>query len=246
MQKKKWISIILITMIVQASVICGTDKLNESRPKTWLGEPFQSVEEASKRLMQKNEVRALQNQEGIVTDIFIKGRNIAVDSIKVGDPIEKVLKVYPEEWIEVYPNYVLILKGKEKLFGVASEYIVYGVQEHKVQEIQMGYTTYFRNITLPQSNEEAERLLQGEWISEHNIHMKFDNGHLENNLLRDLYDYQQYKVISPNKLLISRLKDGKVEKVYLRFFIGKDTLYLFDINELGIPIRETVEQFKLR
>ncbi|MGL4737498.1 MAG: hypothetical protein ACRCW2_08630 [Cellulosilyticaceae bacterium] len=246
MQKKKWICGVLIAIVVQAYIILGTDQLSESRPKDWLGESFKHVEEASKKLLSKKEIKVIQNQEGIVTDVFLRGTNIAIDSIRVGDPMEKILKVYPSDWVETYPNYVLILKGKEKLFGVASDYIIYRIKNNKVEEIQIGYTTYFENVMLPKSNEEAELLLQGEWLSEHNTHMKFDNGHLENNLLKDLYDYQQYKVISPNKLLISRSKDGKVEKIYLRFFVGNETLYLFDVNELGIPIRETVEEFKLR
>lgn len=246
MQKKKWVGMIVIIVAIHTCMLFGKDKLNDAIPKDWLGASVQSVEDVAKKVLSTGKIKVVQNKEGIITDVFIRGTDAAIDSIRVGDSLEKVLKVYPKEWIESYPSYILVLKGRERLFGVASDYIIYRIKDQKVEEIQLGYTNYFEEMGLPKSNEEADKLLQGEWVSEHNTQMKFEKGNLEDSLLRDLYDYQQYRVIAPNKLLIMRSKDGHVEKVYLRFLVDEDTLYIFDTNELGIPIRETVERFTHR
>lgn len=241
-----YLIIIVVVLGISAGLIIGKEKVIGLNPKSWVGEHLSELSNEVHKYISQNEIVLSSTPEGIITDIFIRTAQVSVDSIKVGDEAHKILQVYPKEWITSFPNYILVLKGKESSFGVATEYIIYLVQDKKVKEIQLGYTTNFLNKKLPSSNEKAEQLLQGTWISEQDKIITFKDGVLEDSLLKDLYEYQTYRVMAPNKLLISRIKDGKIEKINLRFFVEENTLYLFDINKLGIPIIETIEKFEIR
>ncbi|MBU3810531.1 MAG: hypothetical protein H9893_02595, partial [Candidatus Niameybacter stercoravium] len=59
----------------------------------------------------------------------------------------------------------------------------------------------------------------------------------------ELWDQQAYKVIAPNRLMLSRQKEEQSEKLTLNFWLDKSTLYLFTINEKGMPIEESIEVF---
>ena len=241
-----YLMLVLVVIGISMGILIGREKPIELQAESWLGKERLAVEEDIDTYIQKNQLKLMTNTNGYVTDILIRSPHLAINNIRVGDDAHKILKIYPEEWINSFPGYILVLKGKENLFGVAGEYVIYLIKDAKIEEIQLGYTTTFVMNELPDSNESALNNLQGTWISEHNKVLTFNGGFIEDNLLDDLYEHQAYTIVAPNKMLITRLKEEKIEKVALRFYINKDKLYLFDINQLGIPIASTIETFVMK
>lgn len=183
-------------------------------------------------------------EDNQVIEILINRRGFAVDSIQIGDSIDRVYEIYPADWISTRKHTIQILYGKENHYGVATDYIIYTIsKDRQVQSILFGKTTPFLKYDLAESNQVTKELLQGEWISKTGHKLTFDLYTHRDNYLDALWDKQGYIILSPNSLIIYRQQDNRSEKVKLYFWIVDKKLYLFTINEEGKPIKESIEVF---
>lgn len=183
-------------------------------------------------------------EDNQVIEILINRRGFAVDSIQIGDSIDRIYEIYPVDWISTRKHTIQILYGKENHYGVATDYIIYTIgKDRQVQSILFGKTAPFLKYGLVESNQVAKELIQGEWISKIGHKLTFDSYTHRDNYLDSLWDKQGYIILSPNSLIIYRQQDNRSEKVKLYFWIVDKKLYLFTINEGGKPIKESIEVF---
>lgn len=227
-----------LLMTVNTGALESTRQL-DSREMTFIGRSYAEVKKDLKAIKGVNII----HQGGIVRDLFIKTDELSVDGIRVGDSIEKVKRIYPKEWVHEYDTGLIVLKGATSHYNVVTHYIAYLKQGNTICEIQLGNTAAFTRVPLPISNSEAHEKLEGKWISDTGRILKFDKQALEDNLMDALYDNQSYRVIAPNELTIYSYMDNIICKSNIKFWIDRDTLYLFKANNLGIPIKETIECF---
>lgn len=183
-------------------------------------------------------------EDNQVIEILINRKGFAVDSIQIGDSIDRVYEIYPVDWISTRKHTIQILYGKESHYGVATDYIIYTIgKDRQVQSILFGKTAPFLKYDLVESNQVAKELIQGEWISKIGHKLAFNSYTHRDNYLDSLWDKQGYIILSANSLIIYRQQDNRSEKVKLYFWIVDKKLYLFTINEEGKPIKESIEVF---
>ena len=188
------------------------------------------------------DIRLTENNQ--VIEMLINRRGFAVDSIQIGDPIDKVYEIYPTDWISTRKHTIQIVYGKEDHYGVATDYIIYTIsKDRQVQSILFGKTTPFLDYELAESNQAAKELIQGEWISKIGHKLTFESYVHRDNYLDSLWNKQGYIIISPNSLMIYRYEESRSEKVKLYFWILDKELYIFTIDRDGKPIKESIEVF---
>lgn len=238
--------VILITSLLLCfSSFAGINKSKKIDIKSYIGQELVSLEQSITSLQEAKDIKILADSNNIITDIFVKTKEINIDSIRVGDKIDKIYEVYPKDWIYTYDKGLMILKGKGSHYGVVTEYIVYISEDQKhISEIQLGYTSPFTRELLPQSQEAANKLLQGRWESKQGRVIEFKNGMITDNVFDKLYKQQNYILIAPNEMIIYRSTNNQCDKAKLKFWVTKDKLYIFTVNNIGLPIRDTVEEFK--
>lgn len=234
----------VVISIVSLGSLLGMGLFREKEPpmnlQDYIGKSYE--EGLPKELKQKGiEIKYGSNNEIIALRIHCK--DYEVDSIEVGDSIEKIEKVYPKSWMNKDENTIKISYGRESHYGVATDMIVYVMNHNKVESIIIGKTAEFMDIPLPNSNKQAKELLQGKWQSQNERILNFGEDFFQDNYMDVLWDEQSYQVITPNKLLLSRNKENQSEKLTLNFWIDESTLYLFTTNEKGIPIEKSIEVF---
>lgn len=208
--------------------------------KTYIGQASSIL---SKGLM-SNGIESIIDEDNIITKIQINREGYWIDSIQVGDSIDKIYKVYPEEWINAREHSIEIIYGKENHFGVATEHIIFTIgNENKVQSIILGQITPFTGLDLPNSNVEAKQYLEGKWKSNSAHILEFNGYAMKDSYLDNLWTNQSYIITSPNSLIIYRQKENQEEKVKINFWVTKDRLYVFSIDLHGKPIQESIEIF---
>lgn len=238
----------IIVLVMSLMIVCRTIALGNIEFKTdicsCIGLLYDKVPEDIKKLESDKKIDILYTKDGIITDINVKDSKIIVDSMQIGSLLSSIKDVYPESWINTFDNKVVVLLGKESHYGVVTNYITYLSNDGQtISEISLGYTRGFVNKLLPPSNKEAGELLQGTWKSEKNKNIRFKQGRVSDDIFDKLYDRQEYRIISPNEMIIYRGTDNNSEKVRLRFWVTEDMLYTFVIDELGIPIEASIEKF---
>lgn len=234
---------IVISIVGLASILgVNTTKgrINEIDVKKYIGK---SYKELPKELNKKG-IEIKFGENGEIVALLINCKNYYVDHISVGDEIEKIYEVYPKEWMNKGEHTIKISYGQDSHYGVATDCIIYVLgKNEKVQSIIIGKTAAFIEAPLPKSNAEAKGLLQGKWQSEDQRVIEFNESHLIDSYMEQLWDKQVYTIISPNQLFISRQKEDQQEKLFLYFWFDNNKLYLFTINENGMPIQESIEIF---
>lgn len=235
-----YIVISIVGLISILGVRTTKGEINKIDVKKYIG---QAYEELPKELDQKGiEIKYGENKE--ILALLINHKNYYVDTINVGDDINKVYDIYPKEWIHKGQHTIKVSYGQESHYGVATDYIIYVLgKNEKIQSIVIGKVASFIEAPLPHSNEEAKKLLQGKWKSGAGKIIEFKEDSFSDNYMDLLWDKQIYTVITPNQLLISRQKEDQIEKLSLYFWLEEDRLYLFTINKNGIPIEESIEMF---
>ncbi|MDU6856044.1 MAG: hypothetical protein ACLSH8_13140 [Zhenhengia sp.] len=235
----------VVISIVGLGSILGVSMLRERERKidiqAYIGKSYE--EELPKELEQKGiEVKYGDNNE--VLALLINRKNYEVDSIEVGDSVDKIEEIYPKEWINKGKHTVKISYGRESHYGVATDFIIYVIgNNNKIQSIIIGKTAEFIDSPLPDSNKQAKELLQGKWRSQDERVLSFEEDLFNDTYMDVLWDQQTYKVIAPNRLMLSRQKEEQSEKLTLNFWLDESKLYLFTINEKGMPIEESIEVF---
>jgi hypothetical protein len=162
--------------------------------------------------------------------------------IHIGDSLEKVERIYPKEWIYHEGQKCYVLKGAASHFGVVTEYTLYTLEGEMIVDIYKD-RGLFEGMPLPGSNQEAKQKLQGIWYDEQGKKIRFTEDRMEEEFLNTLYEEIQYFVLSPNQIILSKRNGDKHSVTSVRMWITDETLYLFEINEKGIPIEGTVEKY---
>lgn len=240
-------SIVVVVMsFMMVFNVMGLGKIEPKvKIKEYIGIAYSKLPKEIKELEADKKVVINYESQGTITEIMIKDSKIPVDSIKVGDTLSSIIQVYPEAWIVSKVNEVIILKERATHYGIPTTYITYLSEDgKKISEIRIGYIANFTKEELPTSNKEAKELLQGKWQSTKNKELIFEDSNLSDSIFNKLYDNQEYKVISPNEMIIYRYTKDNSEKVKLRFWVTQDVLYTFAVDEFEVPIKETIEVFK--
>lgn len=237
-------SIFMLSFIMSFNILAMGNKNYYNDIKSYIGKGIKEIEKDIQKLHQEKKIKIISEDQSIVSDIFIKDRGISVDGINVGDSLNVVHTIYPKDWIYEDEKGYVILKGKGTHYGVATQYIFFLAENKKdISEIQLGYTSNFTDKELPQSNTEAKKLLQGKWESQYGRIIEFNQNNIRDNQFDTIYSNQQYIIISPNEIMIYRNGLDKSDKMRLRFWISGEELYIFSMNQLGLPIKDTVEKF---
>lgn len=242
MMKKYQVCIIAGTMAVGCILGFSTidGKVNEFDAKNYVGNIY---EELPKELEQSG-IEVTLGKDDEIAQLLISRKDYVVDHIKVGDEIEKIYKVYPAEWVNTRDHTIQVSYGKESHYGITTDYITYVTGEkNKIQSIIIGKTASFIDEPLPSSNQEAKKLLEGKWQSEQNRIVEFSEEEMKDSYMDELWEKQTYTVLTPNKILICREKKNQTEKLKLNFWLVDSKLYLFAINDKGMPIQESIEVF---
>lgn len=240
----KGITIFIITLVMSFNTIAMTAAVPQIDIKSYIGKNVKELDKDIQDLSKQGKVKMICEELEYVTDIFIKDSSIPVDSIRVGDSLQSVYEVFPEAWINGHKRGIAVLLGRDTHYGIATKYIIFLTQDNEtISEIQIGYTAGFTGQKLASSNREATELLQGKWQSKYGKTLEFKDGQLKDSQLDQLYNEQKYIVISPNEMILYRGLENKNEKMRLRFWVTENALYIFSVNSLGLPIRDTVEAF---
>ncbi|MEG0371713.1 MAG: hypothetical protein RR324_05745 [Cellulosilyticaceae bacterium] len=243
MNKKYFISIAMIIIMTSTLILSVKQLGGRSIPidvKQYIGQSY----EALPQKMHCEGIDIVQDEEGQVLEIFINREGYMVDAIQVGEKIEKIYDIYPEEWINTREYTIQVTYGQESHYGVATDYIIYTIGKDKhVQSILFGKTAYFTKGALPSSNKDTQKLIEGVWESNLGHIIQFSKYQMADNYLDSLWDNQQYIIFSPNSLIIFRKKQDQVDQIKLNFWIYNDTLYIFSLDQQGIPIRNSIEVF---
>lgn len=205
----------------------------------YIGKPYTQVQNELKDIVDLQMIKT----EDRVSDFFITNPNIAINGIAIGDSEEKIKRIYPKEWVSEQANRIVVLQGSASHYGIATKYIAYITQQNKVTEIQVGYTADFMQSPLLESNQLAYKSLQGKWRSELGRVITFKDKVMQDEIMQAVCDHQEYILLSPNEMRIYTYTKNNVSTNDLRFWIVEDNLYLFKVNPMGIPIKETVEKF---
>lgn len=240
----KGIAIFIITLFMSFNTIAMGTVVPQVDIKSCIGKSIAELDKNIQVLSKQGKVKLICEDLEYVTDIFVKDSSIPVDSIRVGDSLESVYEVFPGAWINNHKRGIAVLLERDTHYGIATKYIIFLTQDNKtISEIQLGYTAGFTGENLATSNREANQLLQGKWQSKYGKILEFKDGQLKDSQLDKLYNEQRYIVISPNEMILYRGLENKNEKMSLRFWVTENTLYIFSVNSLGLPIRDTVEEF---
>ena len=229
---------IVVSSIFGFSTIDG--KVHEFDAKTYIGNSYEELPAE----LDKKGIEVTRGEKNEIEGLLINRTGYTVDSIRVGDTIEKIYKIYPVEWIDTREYTIQISYGKESHYGIVTDFITYIIgKEEKVQSILIGKTAPFSDQKLPSSNKEAKRLLKGKWKSEYDRIIEFKDIEMSDSYMDNLWDNQIYTIISPNEFLIYREKENQTEKLKIKFWFSGSKLYLFTVNDRGIPIQESIEMF---
>ena len=236
--------IYVVISIVSIGSLLGMGLFREKEPprnlQDYIGKSYEGG--LPKELQQKGiEIKYGNNNEIIA--LRINCRDYEVNSIEVGDSIEKIEEIYPKSWVNKEGDTIKISYGRDSHYGIATDIIIYEMSSNKVKNIILGKTADFIDVPLPHSNQQAKELLQGKWQSQDERILSFEGNCFEDNYMDRLWDEQSYQVIAPNKLLVSRNKENQYEKLTLNFWLDESTLYLFTANDKGEPIEESIEVF---
>lgn len=238
------IIIFILSFVMSFNILAIGNKDYYNDIKSYIGKSIKQIEKDVQKLHEEKKIKIISEDKTTISDIFIKDRGISVDGINVGDPLEVVYAIYPKDWIYEDEKGCIILKGKGTHYGIATQYIFFLSENKKdISEIQLGYTSNFTDQRLPQSNIEAKNLLQGKWESQYGRIIEFNENTIKDNQFDKMYSNQQYIILSPNEMIIYRNGLEKNDKMKLKFWISEEELYIFSINQLGLPIRDTVEKF---
>lgn len=234
----------IIAGIIVASSIFGFStidgKVNEFDAKTYIGNYYEELPAE----LDKKGIEVSLGEDNQIEALLINRTGYTVDSIRVGDPVEKIYKVYPVEWIDTGEYTIQISYGKESHYGIVTYSITYIIGKgDKVQSILIGKTATFSDEQLPISNREAKKLLQGKWKSEYGRTIEFKDDEMNDSYMNNLWDKQLYMILSPNEFLIYREKENQTEKLKMHFWFSNSNLYLFTVNDKGLPIQESIELF---
>lgn len=243
-----------------ATILCGIISLQMVFPfsifikqknvdiYSWLGKPYEKIAKEYKIKDAK-----ILSTEGTIIDISLEKNDFHIQTIEVGDATKKIYDIYPENWIvdncyykEEEGKQILVLLEKDVYFGVAQKYILFSSKDlNTISKIQYGYTYYpINKIPLPPSNESAKKMLKGKWRSMQGRQLEFTNNYLKDSMLEKVYERVEYLIISPNEMDFLLFKKNKTASaVSIHYSIGKDILYLYKTDKVGIPIISTVEIF---
>lgn len=239
----KSIVIIILALVMSFNIMAINTTLN-NEIKRCIGKDIQDIDKEIKKLNTQGKLKLICEKQQVITDIFIRSKDVDVDSIKVGDKLKEIYEIYPKSWIHEHDKGIMILKGKDTHYGIPTEYIIFLSEDKEhISEIQIGYTADFTRNDLPDSNSQAIELLQGKWVSQYGKIIEFDQGEIRDNQFEDFDSKQRYIITSPNEMIIYRGLGGQIDKLKLRFWVMEDNLYIFSVNTLGMPIRDTVEKF---
>lgn len=234
------ISIILGIVIVGGLTVKGDTKTIEG----YINGDIAEIEIEKQNELERKGIKVISNDKSLIQEIQILNQEYALNSIQIGDTKEKIYQVYLKDEIHEYENHIYIEKGQETHYGVVTEYIKYIIgTDGVIQETRKGYTTPFTNVPLPESNQAAKLLLEGEWVSDQGRILDFQEDTVEDSYLDALWNKQKYIILSPNEMMIIREKEEVVEKVKIKFWLDSDKLYIFAIDEDGIPIEQSIEMF---
>lgn len=240
--KKERIFIVCLVVIILSIVLIDINQLNGKSVPTNMKDYIGYTYENLPKKIKSRGIDLVLGENNQVLEILINRRGYTVDSVQIGDSIEKIYEVYPKEWIHTRKHTIQILYGKEDHYGIATDYIIYTIsKDEQVQSILVGKTTPFLEYSLPESNKVTDELIQGEWVSRSGHKLTFNSQVFKDNYLDSLWDGQEYMILAPNTLMIYRQKGSRHEKVKLYFWILEKELYLFTIDGQGRPIKESIE-----
>lgn len=233
-----------ITIVLLALMVVGMAPKEKKDIRQYLGKAETEISFDVEQVMKRKGIQLVTDENNEIMEIQLLHRDYQVNGICVGDSIEKIYDIYPEDWIVKDANHIWIGMGDINHFGIVTEYIIFVLNDSDIiQEIRLGYTTEFTKVDLPESNKVADDLLQGTWLSKENRELVFNEGILSDNILDAIWDKQFYTVVEPNKMIIKRIKSSQSESVMMNFWVCEDTIYLFAVNDRGIPIEKSIETF---
>lgn len=193
----------------------------------------------------------------IVHHVTVKDYNVKVCDTYVGmlpDEIETVHGKAPiaeqnpitKKWSLQYPY------NTSSNYNVALSALTYTSNTHlqPITEITYGYVlpTLPYNLGYPTSIKNAEKYLQGTWISTQSEKFIFHDNNLFYSLASSGNPQRSgnYCVLSPNELSIAHTYgDNNLNIVTLHFVFSSDynKLYFFSVDKYGVPIVETIDEW---
>jgi hypothetical protein len=177
-------------------------------------------------------------QLGILENRHVEGY------IHKGDPVEKIEKIYPQEWLSYEGGTYFVLRGSATHFGVVTQCEAYKVQEGQISKIEKKETAPFSLKPLPTSNKETKEKLKGTWISPKGMKIIFTENKIQHAFFDTIYDEISYRVLSPNEMVLYKKIGDKTAVSALRMWVTEEELYLFQIDEKGIPIETSIEFYQ--
>lgn len=243
MKKEYWlITCLIISMFI--IVIINTNYLKGKgipiEVKDYIGYNYDDLSEA----IRSSGMDLKLTEDDQVIEILINREGFSIDSVQVGDSIDKIYEIYPSSWMNTRKHTIQILYGKENNYGVATHYIIYTIsKENKIQSILFGKTLPIIDYESIETNQIAKEIIQGQWRSGSGHKLNFKSGIYEDNYSNNLWDKQTYRILSPNSLMIYKNKGDINEKVKLYFLVKDKKLYMFIIDSEGKPIESSLEIF---
>lgn len=235
---------ILMTLFVLALMSVGMVPKPKKDIAHYLGTSNELLDIDIQATVRQKGIQFIKDKDNEVIEIQLLDPHYRINGIAVGDSVSKIYEIYPSEWIAKQPNHIWVGMGASNHFGIITEELTFILgSTNLIQEIRLGYTTEFTKIDLPESNQEAVDLLQGRWLSTENRELVFDKGILGDNILDNIWEKQYYTITQPNEVLIKRVKEGQIERVKIKFWIDETSMYLFVIDDRGVPIGKSIERF---
>lgn len=247
MKKYKGLNKVLYGIVISTLCMIFTVKASSTVRvdlASYLGQTEVSMQQSLKANGINQEIEYQLNDQDQVISITVENKVYTIDGISVGDTIDKIYRKYEFQVIREIDSGIWVGVGKQTHFGVIPQYRQFLIDEkNKIQAMTIGYTMPFMQELLPTSNQEAHKQLQGIWKSENGRILSFCDTQFQDTQLNHLWDKQEYTVIRPNELMITRWKPSHREKIRIKFSLYKNTLSVFAINEWGEPIKESLEIF---